>query len=99
MWTSSRIAPDTGERARLDERGSRSEAEKVLWCYANAQRLARQGIWVVCTDEIPNLQVLEREPTRRAIPGHIEQQLEFITLRHGTVNVLLFLSFTRAGWS
>ena len=50
----------------------------------------RQGVWVVCTDEIPNLQVLEREPIRRAIPGHIEQQ-EFEYTRHGTVNLLLFL--------
>jgi hypothetical protein len=75
--------------ARLDGRfGER--AEKVLWCYANAERLARQGIWVVCTDEMPNLQVLERDPIRRAIPGHIEQQ-EFEYARHGTVNLLLFL--------
>jgi hypothetical protein len=75
--------------ARLDER-FKERAEKVLWCYANAQRLARQGIWVVCTDEMPNLQVLEREPIRRAIPEHIEQQ-EFEYVRHGTVNLLLFL--------
>jgi hypothetical protein len=74
---------------RLDER-FRERAEKVLWCYANAQRLARQGIWVVCADEVPNLQVLERNPIRRAIPGHIEQQ-EFEYTRHGTVNLLLFL--------
>jgi hypothetical protein len=75
--------------ARLDVR-FQERAEKVLWCYANAQRLARQGIWVVCTDEIPNLQVLEREPIRRAIPGHSEQQ-EFEYTRHGTVNLLVFL--------
>jgi hypothetical protein len=75
--------------ARLDER-FKERAEKVLWCYGNAQRLARQGIWVVCADEIPNLQVLEREPIRRAIPGHVEQQ-EFEYTRHGTVNLLLFL--------
>jgi len=75
--------------ARLDER-FKQRAEKVLWCYANAQRLARRGIWVVCTDEMPNLQVLEREPIRRALPGHIEQQ-EFEYTRHGTVNLLLFL--------
>lgn len=59
--------------ARLDA-CFKERAEKVLWCYGNAQRLARQGIWVVCTDEVPNLQVLERDPIRRAIPGHIEQQ-------------------------
>src|SRR5437588_11698928 len=45
--------------ARLDGR-FKERAEKVLWCYGNAQRLAQRGIWVVCADEIPNLQVLER---------------------------------------
>ena len=74
---------------RLDGR-FKERAEKVLWCYGNAERLARQGLWVVCTDEIPNLQALERKPIRRAIPGHIEQQ-EFEYTRHGTVNLLLFL--------
>ncbi len=75
--------------ARLDER-FKERAEKVLWCYGNAERLARQGVWVVCADEVPNLQVLERDPIRRAVPGHIEQQ-EFEYTRHGTVNLLLFL--------
>jgi hypothetical protein len=76
--------------ARLDQR-FKERAEKVLWCYGNAERLARQGVWVVCADEIPNLQVLQREPIRRAIPGHIEQQ-EFEYIRHGTVNLLLLLA-------
>jgi hypothetical protein len=75
--------------AQLDEQ-FKERAEQVLWCYANAVRLARQGIWVVCVDEMPNLQVLERSPIRRAIPGSIEQQ-EFEYVRHGTVNVLMFL--------
>ena len=75
--------------ARLDER-FKERAERVLWCYGNAQRLARQGTWVVCADEVPNLQVLERTPIRRAVPGHVEQQ-EFEYTRHGTVNLLLFL--------
>jgi hypothetical protein len=68
----------------------KERAEKVLWCYANAERLASEGIWVVCVDEMPNLQVLERQPIRRAIPGSIERQ-EFEYIRHGTVNVLTFL--------
>ncbi len=68
----------------------KERAEKVLWCYANAERLARQGIWTVAVDEKPNLQVLERCPIRRAIPGCIEQQ-EFEYTRHGTVNLLFFL--------
>jgi hypothetical protein len=74
---------------RLDGR-FKERAEQVLWCYANAERLARQGIWVVAVDEKPNLQVLERRPIRRAIPGSIEHQ-EFEYTRHGTVNLLFFL--------
>jgi hypothetical protein len=75
--------------SRLDEQ-FKQRAEQVLWCYANAERLARQGIWVVAVDEKPNHQVLERNPIRRAIPGSIEQQ-EFEYTRHGTVNLLFFL--------
>src|SRR5512147_830073 len=75
--------------SRLDEQFKR-RAEQVLWCYANAQRLARDGYWVVCVDEMPNLQALERTPIRRAIPGEIERQ-EFDYTRHGTVNLLAFL--------
>ena len=75
--------------ARLDAR-FKERAEQVLWCYGNADRLAQQGIWVVCVDEIPTFQVLERHPIRRAVPGSIEQQ-EFDYTRHGTVNMLVFL--------
>lgn len=75
--------------ARLDDQ-FKERAEKVLWCYAHAERLAQAGFWVVCVDEMPNLQVLERRPLRRAIPGALEQ-VEFEYVRHGTVNVLLFL--------
>jgi len=39
---------------------------------------------------MPNKQVLERRPIRRAIPGSIEQQ-EFEYTRHGTVHILTFL--------
>src|SRR5213592_4341291 len=75
--------------ARLDAR-FKARAEQVLWCYGNAERLAEKGIWVVCVDEIPTFQVLERHPIRRAIHGSIEQQ-EFDYTRHGTVNMLVFL--------
>jgi hypothetical protein len=75
--------------ARLDCE-FKDRAEKVLWCYGNAARLARRGIWTVAVDEKPNMQVLERRPIRRAIPGSIEQQ-EFEYTRHGTVNLLFFL--------
>src|SRR5271166_3438727 len=75
--------------ARLDAQ-FKERAEQVLWCYGNAARLAERGIWVVCVDEIPTFQVLERHPIRRATPGSIEQQ-EFDYTRHGTVNMLVFL--------
>ena len=76
--------------ARVDEH-FKERAEKVLWCYANAERLARdEGVWTVAVDEVPNFQVLERQPIRRAVPGHVERQ-EFEYVRHGTVNLLLFL--------
>ena len=78
-WRTSRIDAQFKERA-----------EKVLWCYANAERLARQGFWVVCADEKPNFQVLERHPNRHSIPGSIGQR-EFDYTRHGTVNILVFL--------
>lgn len=68
----------------------KARAEQVLWCYAHAERLAAEGIWVVSTDEMPNRQVLERRPIRRAIPGAIEQR-EFEYVRHGTINILTFL--------
>ena len=68
----------------------KQRTEKILWCYVNAQRLVRSGFWSVCIDEMPNLQAIERDPIRRAIPGSIEQQA-FEYTRHGTVNVLLFL--------
>jgi hypothetical protein len=75
--------------ARLDAQ-FKDRAEKILWAYAHAERLARHGMWVVCVDEMPNLQALERTPIRRALPGLIEQQ-EFEYVRHGTVNVLVWL--------
>jgi len=65
-------------------------AVRILWCYTYAEHLARRGYWVVCTDERPNFQVLERVPIRRAKPGHIEQR-EFEYKRHGTITVLVFL--------
>lgn len=75
---------------RLD-RQFLSRAGAVLWCYAHAESLAREGIWVVCADEMPNLQALERHPIRRAVPGLVERQ-EFEYVRHGTVNALMFLA-------
>jgi hypothetical protein len=78
-WKTSRLDPQFKRRA-----------EQVLWCYGNVNRLIEKGVFIVCVDEVPNCQVLERQPLRRAIPGSIEQQ-EFEYKRHGTVNILLFL--------
>jgi len=71
-------------------------AAKVLWCYERVDWLLERGILVICMDEKPGLQVLERaQPIRRMIPGHIEQQ-EFEYVRHGTVNLLVACSPTSA---
>jgi hypothetical protein len=43
------IAPDFVEKATT-----------VLWYYAHAAALAREGIWVFCLDEKPAIQALER---------------------------------------
>src|SRR5262249_55424004 len=75
--------------ARLDAQ-FKERAEKVLWCYGNAERLARQGLWAVAVDEVPNFQVLERRASRRGVPGSIEQR-EVEDTRHRPANLLPFL--------
>lgn len=66
----------------------RLKAAKVLWCYERAHALAEQGEVVLCVDEKPNIQALERRcPTRPTRPGLIQRQ-EFEYVRHGTVNFL-----------
>ncbi|MFL5350396.1 MAG: IS630 family transposase [Hyalangium sp.] len=79
----------------------RHQAAQVLWCYERAQALAQRGEVVLCLDEKPNIQVLERRcPTRSARPGHIERR-EFEYVRHGTVNFLVKLvvhSGRMRGW-
>jgi hypothetical protein len=87
--TSSSTGRGTGGPLRTDDQ-FKDRAEKVLWCYANAERLARRGVYVVRADEMPNLQMLERATVRRAVPGSVEQR-EFEYTRHGTVNLLTFL--------
>jgi len=79
----------------------RHQAAQVLWCYERAQALAERGEVVLCLDEKPNIQVLERRcPTRSMRPGHLERR-EFEYLRHGTVNFLVKLvvhSGQMRGW-
>lgn len=61
----------------------------MLWCYERFAWLLERGIVVICVDEKPSLQVLERAgPIRPMIPGQVEQQ-EFEYIRHGTVNLLV----------
>jgi hypothetical protein len=79
FWKTARLNTQFTERA-----------VRILWCYTYAGHLARRGYWVVCADELPNFQVLERVPIRRAVPGAIERR-EFEYKRHGTVTVLAFL--------
>jgi hypothetical protein len=78
-WKTARLNAEFMERA-----------VRILWCYSYADYLVRRGWWVVCVDELPNFQVLERVPIRRAIPGSIEQR-EFEYQRHGTITVVVFL--------
>ena len=67
------LQPHRTVLADVSHRHFKERAEKILWCYANAERLARRGFWVVCADEKPNFQVLERHPIRHSIPGSIAQ--------------------------
>jgi hypothetical protein len=69
----------------------RRKAAQVLWCYERARILAERGEVVLCLDEKPNIQVLERRCfTRPVRPGLIEKR-EFEYVRHGTVNFLVKL--------
>ena len=60
-------------------------ASPILWCYEHGERLVQQGELVICFDEKPNVQAVERWPKQVMRPGHIAQQ-EFEYVRHGTVN-------------
>lgn len=74
---------------------------KILWCYERVDQLCEHDEVVVCLDEKPQLQALERRQPKRAMrAGRIERQ-EFEYLRHGTVNFLgaLFVpDGTMRGW-
>jgi hypothetical protein len=60
-------------------------ASKILWCYEQVEHLAQRGEVVICFDEKPNLQALERWPQYPMRPGHMARQ-EFEYARHGTIN-------------
>jgi hypothetical protein len=66
----------------------RQRAARVLWCYERAEDLADRNEVVICLDEKPHLQALERRcATTPLRPGQIERQ-EFEYIRHGTVSFL-----------
>jgi transposase len=63
-------------------------ALKILWYYERIESLWQRGEVIICADEKPNIQVLERTmPTQPMHTGQIERQ-EFEYKRHGTVNLL-----------
>jgi hypothetical protein len=65
-----------------------ARALKILWYYERIDSLWQRGEVLICLDEKPNIQVLERaKPTQPMRPGEIERQ-EFDYIRHGTVNLL-----------
>jgi hypothetical protein len=67
-------------------------AAPILWCYERVEWLERRGELVLCLDEKPNLQALERRcPAQPMRPGRITRH-EFEYRRHGTVNFLALLN-------
>jgi len=79
----------------------RARAARVLWCYEQAATLAQREERVLCLDEKPNLQALQRRcPSHPMRPGQIERR-EFEYRRHGTVNFLVTLAVATGqmrGW-
>lgn len=67
-------------------------ALKILWYYERIDSLWQRGEVILCADEKPNIQVLERaKPTQLVRPHQIERQ-EFEYIRHGTVILLVGLT-------
>ena len=67
-------------------------ALKILWYYERIESLWERGEVLICADEKPNLQVLERaQPTQRMQRGRVERQ-EFEYIRHGTLQLLAGLT-------
>ncbi len=75
-------------------------ALKILWYYERIDSLWQRGDIILCLDEKPNIQVLERaKSTQPMRPGEIEHQ-EFDYIRHGTVNLLAGLvAYTGRMWA
>lgn len=64
---------------------------RILWYYERTESLWQRGEVILCVDEKPNIQALERaKPTQPMQPNRVECQ-EFEYIRHGTVNLLAAL--------
>lgn len=74
------------------DEGAVKRALKILWYYERIGSFWQRGEAIICVDEKPNIQVLERaKPTQPMRPGQSERQ-EFEYIRHGTVNLLAGLT-------
>jgi hypothetical protein len=85
--------------ATIDAEFTRRAAQ-ILWCYEYVEWLHECGDVVICVDEKPNIQALERcAPTQSLRPGQIIRR-EFEYKRHGTVNLLVALNvYTGLMWA
>lgn len=75
-------------------------ASQILWCYEHIEHLTRREEVVLCWDEKPNVQALERCPAQPMAPGQIARQ-EFDYIRHGIVNFAVALAVhdgSMGGW-
>lgn len=75
-------------------------ASQILWCYEQIEHLIRREEVVLCWDEKPNVQALERCPAQPMAPEQIARQ-EFDYIRHGTVNFAVALAVhdgSMGGW-
>jgi len=63
---------------------------EICELYQNAQELYREGIHVVSTDEMTEIQALEHKyPDKLPLPGQ-PAKIEFEYIRHGTTSLIGF---------
>ena len=95
-WTCNRTAPATGGPPASTP-SSRSGPRKSFGATGMRSDWPAEGIWTVAVDEMPNLQVLERSPIRRAIPGSSSSRSSS-TPATGRSTCCCSWSSTRARW-
>lgn len=61
---------------------------RILWYYERIESLWQRGEVVICADEKPNLQVLERAQATKAMRRRQPEHQAFEYIRHGTLNLL-----------